>query len=265
MNLYEYDFDNPSGEKVVRVSSGAPGHESLDPEVQGVARVSEDGSHVYFVAKAALTGANGEGNAPAPGEDNLYVFERDGAYPLGRTAFVTTLSSEDAQDWTRSDNRPVQATHDGQFLVFDSRADLLGSSSGFSQVYEYDALSERLVRVSVGAADYPPGTVSAETHESTIAAQGYSQQAAPTDATTDVAVSEDGSRIVFYSRAALAEGAEAGEPNAYEYRSARSPGDVGEGNKVFLIAANIPNEELPRPYGGSAVRRLRQDRPAPRA
>ena len=50
-NLYEYDFDAPVGEPpvgehVVRVSTG-----SVAPEVQGVARVSEDGSHVYFVAK----------------------------------------------------------------------------------------------------------------------------------------------------------------------------------------------------------------------
>jgi hypothetical protein len=241
MNLYEYDFDNPSGEKVLRVSGGAPGHESLDPEVQGVARVSEDGSHVYFVAHGVLTGANGEGNSPSaePEADNLYVFERDGAYPGGRTAFVATLSSNDAEDWRRVDDRPVQATPDGQFLVFDSAAGLLGNSSGLSQVYEYDAQSERLVRVSVGAANYPPGAISAETYESTITPPNYDQSSAPTHATTNIAVSEDGTRIVFYGRADLAEGAEAGKRNVYEYRDAGGPGNAG----VSLIAANMEGEE----------------------
>lgn len=251
MNLYEYDFDNPSGEKVLRVSSGAPGHESSDPEVQGVARVSEDGSHVYFVAHGVLTGANGEGNSPSaePEADNLYVFERDGAYPEGRTAFVATLSSNDAEDWRRVDDRTIQATPDGRFLVFDSAADLLGNSSGLSQVYEYDAQRERLVRVSVGAANYPPGAISAETYESTIAPQNYVQSSAPTDATTNIAVSDDGTRIVFYSRAALAEGVEAGKRNAYEYRDAGGPGNAG----AFLIAANMEGEEVSLDATGADV------------
>ncbi len=52
LGLYEYDFDTPAEAHahVMRVSAG-PG----PSEVQGVARVSEDGSHVYFVAKGVLT------------------------------------------------------------------------------------------------------------------------------------------------------------------------------------------------------------------
>jgi hypothetical protein len=253
MNLYEYDFDNPEGNKVLRVSSGAPGYESLDPEVQGVARVSEDGSHVYFVAKAALAGMNGEGNAPTSGLDNLYVFERDAAFPAGRTAFVATLSGEDAEDWgdgggvgvDEDSDRQVQATPDGRFLVFDSHADLLGSNSGLSQVYEYDAASGRLVRVSVGAANYPSGAASAETHESIIAHQAFDGQWRPTAATSNLAVSKDGSRVIFESRAALTEGAEAGEQNVYEYRSTSGPDDAGASNGVFLIAANTGFVEEP--------------------
>ena len=133
----------------------------------------------------------------------------------------------------------MQATPDGQFLVFDSRANLLGSISGLSQVYEYDALSERLVRVSVSAANYPLGMTSAETHESSIVAQSHSQNSAPTIATTRLAVSEDGLRVIFYSKAALAEGAEAGKYNVYEYRDVGGSGNAGAGNNVYLIAANI--------------------------
>ncbi|HWJ20250.1 MAG TPA: hypothetical protein VNR65_16155, partial [Geobacterales bacterium] len=59
-NLYEYDFHNRPGHKIIRISTG-----SATPEVQGVMRVSEDGSHVYFVAGGVLTsGPNGEGDEP---------------------------------------------------------------------------------------------------------------------------------------------------------------------------------------------------------
>ena len=88
-NLYEYDFDDLNGgEKVVRVSRGAPGYELQNPGVLGVARVSEDGSHVYFVATEALAGPNAEDNSPDKGADNLYMFERNSNYPTGRTVFI---------------------------------------------------------------------------------------------------------------------------------------------------------------------------------
>ena len=56
-------------------------------------RSSEDGSHVYFVAKGVLTSipntslASGQQVAVA-GQDNLYVYERDSAFPNGHLAFV---------------------------------------------------------------------------------------------------------------------------------------------------------------------------------
>lgn len=93
MNLYEYDFDGPQASaqhptgKITLVSSGSP-----TPEVQGVVRVSGDGSHVYFVAQSVLTGANGEGRLPEAGADNLYVYEPDPARPdVYRVVFVATL------------------------------------------------------------------------------------------------------------------------------------------------------------------------------
>ena len=104
MNLYEYDVNAPKGEKVTQVSTGSP-----DAEVLGVARVSEDGSHVYFVAKGVLTGANHEGHAPAAGGDNLYVYERDEAFPDGRLAFIATLGRQKQnymRDGVRRRGRP---------------------------------------------------------------------------------------------------------------------------------------------------------------
>ncbi len=270
-NLYEYDFDNPAGEKIVRVSSGSPGYESSNPEVQGVARVSEDGSHVYFVAKTVLAGENAEHRSPVPGANNLYVFERDAEFRHGRTTFIATLSSEtkteleadelpcaalsgeekeeceepfmqeferrnqaDSEDWSQEDRRPVQTTPEGRFLVFDSRADLLGNTSMLPQVFEYDAVQEELVRVSVGS--------NAEQNASFIGHQGYSGGSAPADATTNLAVSADGSRVLFYSMGALTKDAAAGTLNVYEYHSEGSNGSIANGN-VYLIDANASSPD----------------------
>ncbi len=242
MNLYEYDFDDPLHEKIVRVSTG-----SEEPEVQGVARVSEDGTHVYFVAKGVLSGANAEGGEPVLGGENLYVFERDAVYPAGRVAFVATLSPADLVDWEAEDiERPVQVTPDGRFVVFQSVADLTaGDTSSEPQVFEYDALAERLVRVSTGQAGYASGLANANAHASEITIQyGYSHLAGfqPAQAATHLAVSavvEGGqvvSRVVFSSKGALTPGAEvaagAGASSVYEYRSV---GSIADGS-VYLIS-----------------------------
>jgi hypothetical protein len=241
MNLYEYDFDDPLHEKIVRVSVG-----SEEPEVQGVARVSEDGTHVYFVAKGVLSGANAEGSEPVSGGENLYVFERDAVYPAGRVAFVATLSPADLVDWEAADiGRPVQVTPDGRFVVFQSVADLTaGDTSSEPQVFEYDALAERLVRVSTGQAGYANGLANANANGSEIPIQDYSSIVGflPAEAATWLAVSavvEGGqvvSRVVFQSKGALTPGAEvaagAGASSVYEYRSVGSIADGG----VYLIS-----------------------------
>jgi hypothetical protein len=235
MNLYEYDFDNAPGSKVVRVSTG-----SSTPEVLGVARVSEDGSHVYFVAKGVLTGEDREHRSPVEGQPNLYVFERDGAYTQGRLAYIATLSKEDKQDWALSDERPVQATPDGRFLVFESVADLTpGDTSTQPQVFEYDALHGELARISIGQRGFEAGLQHANSKGSEITGQGYQTNFLPTEADTRLAVSDDGSMVVFISAGALTPEAQtaaaAGANSVYEYRS---KGAIANGN-VYLISDGI--------------------------
>jgi hypothetical protein len=234
-NLYEYDFDNPPGRRVLRVSVG-----SASPEVLGVSRVSRDGSHVYFVARGVLSeGANAEGEEPVAGGDNLYVFERDTTYPMGHVAFIGTLAAADSPDWQEEDRRPVQATPDGRFLVFDSVADLTPEdASNQEQVFEYDALSGRLVRVSVAAADYPAGHANAEANASYIEIQEYGKEGnARPGNDVNLAVSDDGSVVVFNSYGALTGGAQeaaaAGASSVYVYRSAGSIVDGG----VYLVSS----------------------------
>jgi len=237
-NLYEYDFSNRPGHKVIRVSIG-----SKEPHVQGVARVSEDGSHVYFVARGALTsGPNAEGDEPILGGENLYVFERDAAYPSGHLTFVATLSEVDSEhsfggDWTRRDARPVQATPDGRYLVFQSVADLTGNTSGVPQIFEYDASKERLVRVSVGEPGYATGVEAAEAFGGQIEFQKYVKVAPQTRASTELVVSNDGSVVEFESRGGLtrqsATAGVSGVQSVFEYRSVS--GDIANG-RVFLVS-----------------------------
>ena len=144
-NLYEDELGESGGslsQQLVAVSAG-----SADPEVQGVARISEDGSHVYFVAEGELTEAsNALGHSALAGADNLYV------YADGHVSFIATLAPGDAADWAHDDNRPVLASGEGRFLVFTSEADLTdeGIAAGRRQVFQYDADTGALVRASIG-------------------------------------------------------------------------------------------------------------------
>lgn len=96
-------------------SEGGPGdeREALTPtgsEVQGVIGASEDGSKVYFVAGADLTGEeeDAEGEKATSGEPNLYLSE------AGTIRFVTTLAATDGTElepmWKQSRAKKASAT-----------------------------------------------------------------------------------------------------------------------------------------------------------
>jgi Tol biopolymer transport system component len=194
VNLYEYDFNRAAGEKIVLVSRGAK-----EPQVQGLMRVSENGSHVYFVAKSVLAGANGEGHSPVATADNLYVFEPDAGEGQGRMAFVAILSEGDFEAWQTQGNRPAQASPDGRFLVFESQ----------THIFEYDAREERLVNIS-------------GEHEAQIPRPKYEEVDSPTAAGSSLSVSNDGAYVAFTSSAQLTAQPVAGTSNVYEYHSSGS-------------------------------------------
>jgi hypothetical protein len=197
-------------------------------EMQGMARVSEDGSHVYFVAKGVLTTEPDLSLRPGhqvavEGEDNLYVYERDARYPDGHTSFVTTLSATDSKDWGPTDLRPVQATSDGHFLVFQSTADLTpdqeGRENDATQVFEYDAEAETLVRVSQGQDGYNKDGNTSE-YPATIPHQEYVIES-PVNRFLSLAISADGSHVFFSSEDALTPQALDGVNSVYEYDEGR--------------------------------------------
>src|SRR5205085_11692233 len=183
-----------------------------EPEVQGVLRVSESGSHVYFVAGGKLTGPNPQGNEPVAGNTNLYVFERDGRFPAGHLAFIGALSGADRRDWDEGDgSRPAEATPDGRYLVFVSAAPLTpDDASTVGQVFEYDAKTEALVRLSVGqrSSRYPGGynengNSQEEPDAVTIVRPYFGNADVPTMAAGTLTVSNDGHYVFFQTPLAL--------------------------------------------------------------
>jgi hypothetical protein len=205
-NLYVYDFAGAVGHKVSLVSSGAS-----ESGVQGLVRISEDGSHVYFVATGALTGENAEHKTPTSGLDNLYLYERDAHYPTGRLAFVATLASSDENDWEAGDfSRPAAVTPTGADLVFVSSADLTSDDTSTQrQLFEYDARTETLARVSVGQrdAEHPggfneDGNTANEIDQVSIALPDYARNSSAAGETTRT-MSDQGNAVFFQTPLAL--------------------------------------------------------------
>ncbi len=241
-NLYEYDFDPPAGQpKVVRVSGGDGSVSEPTAEVRSVTDVSEDGSHVYFIAKGVLTSkANNVGGHAQPGGENLYVWERDAEYPAGRTVFIAACG--DIGLVNAGENEERQVTPDGRFLVFASGCHLTpGDTSTARQVFQYDAQSGSMVRVSSGLEGFndngnvmgedPSGDLDAKIAPQPRAEEALGQRGGVLART----MSDDGSFVFFQSpvgltphalnEAQVAEGNHGSFPvyaqNVYEYHGGR--------------------------------------------
>lgn len=205
-NLYESECPdrckNPSDRRLVAVSAGDTSGEG--PRVLGVVAISGDGSHVYFAAQGVLTGANSEGHAPVAGGPNLYVYERDARFPEGHLAFIAAVSSsvEDESLWLAGPGVGVaNVTPDGRFLVFHSEAALTADDTrplGPAQIYRYDAETEALLRVSIGANGFADDG-NEGTGNSVIVPASNTLQSKIEPVRTDPTMSNDGNFVFFES------------------------------------------------------------------
>jgi hypothetical protein len=196
-NLYEYDAGAPAGDRVRLIATGGSVNGSRR---SCVIAISQDGSHVYFASSSVLSAApNSEGQHAQPGVENKYVYDTE----TGDTAFITD-----------GEIRQANVTPDGRFLVFESATDLTpdDTSSGVTQVFEYDAQTGVLARVSIGEDGYNnDGNVSSPVYSAgyvannaTIVAPRYAGDASgnyyePGEYSSHLSVSADGSYVFFQS------------------------------------------------------------------
>lgn len=163
-NLYEYNFGGSIGERVKLVAPNVTPVLPPSPEGYGyVADLTKDGTRLYFETPAELTGpqvsdqnGNGEtveGALQAGASVLLYAYDSRS----GSTAFVAGahVSAEPPPYFSGVEPEPfksLDATADGKYLVFETATDLqgTGSTSTVPQVFEYNAVSGTVSRVSRG-------------------------------------------------------------------------------------------------------------------
>ncbi len=216
-DLYEYDSEKPAGQRIVQVSGGGAGDLTPGAGANGgdIVSISEDGSHVYFVAEGVLTTLpNSLGQTAIKGSRNLYAFDTE----TNQTKFVATLSSLDGiLTGERTAGRGASGSHfdrlaqttpDGRYLVFDSFAKLIttgpeADTSGAQQVYRYDFQTGNLARISISHEGFgdngnTPG-LNALIEPKPISEEGGGggSGALPTINDINRAITDDGSAVVF--------------------------------------------------------------------
>jgi hypothetical protein len=129
-DLYVYDT---TSDTLTRASHGTSG--TADANVAGVAAISDNGAHVYFVSMNDVPASPGGGTG---GEPNIYRYDT----ATDNTAFVATLSpssSVDANVYSPNDQQhSAFTTPDGKTLVFVSDTNLTSyDAQGHREVYVY--------------------------------------------------------------------------------------------------------------------------------
>lgn len=150
--LYMYDTVE---EKLTPVSVVPQGSTQVAAELYGVTAVSNDGSHVYYVAKGVLaSNLNDRAQGAVEGEPNFYVYDT----VTHTNTFITKLGLPEVEPSEGvigrlvaylDLERPAVPTPDGKVLVFMSKQNLTGEDeNGTTQVYRYDASGEKMLCVS---------------------------------------------------------------------------------------------------------------------
>jgi hypothetical protein len=263
VNGQTVEISQPATATASEVSIVANRPPGLDARVfEGATAISGDGSHVYFVAEGALTGADTvsgrspEVAGPTAGRPNLYLYERDGTFPSGRLTFVATLSREDdlfgsaggsatenrasfANDASAvplvADSQTGEGGGDGRILVFKSEASLTDDDTdgGYRDVFRFDSAAGPPTMECVSCR--PGGDDSEPFDVHSIAEPGYFQQfnLAPKAQFAEEGrwVSEDGRSIVFATAEPLVSSDLDGKENPYLWR------DEGGHGRLSLFPA----------------------------
>jgi hypothetical protein len=203
-DLYRYDLE---ASQLTRISAPAA---AASADVEGVESISNDGSHVYFVAQGVLAPNIGaRGSTAAAGAHNLYVWDRDAAAG-GETKFIAQLPPEDGPFWSTSQvahqNYP---TPDNATLLFATYGQLTPDDTDASvDLYSYAVADGALQRISVAADDAAPGAGNGA-FDATLTSRGagmYQDPFADPNVGTGRPMSDDGAYMFFQTDEPLASG-----------------------------------------------------------
>jgi hypothetical protein len=265
-NLYEWECAHceelteaqeleQNSRHLVDVSEGEGGSIVVNgPRVQGVIAIAADGADVYFVAKGVLTGGevNEMGEHAEEGADNLYVYSARHRKFIARLSPVHTGGEPaeyfaDERQWQHAEGVIANVTSNGTQLVFTSHRALTRDVTCEetethpcpSQVYKYDALSGRLIRISIGDEGFNDDGNGGQGFASIVPAITH-ELSTGVPVRTDPTMSEDGEYVFFQSPIALTPGALNDvaiphEPNSSAQEFAQNVYEYHAGH-VFLIS-----------------------------
>jgi hypothetical protein len=225
------------------------------------ANVSEDGSHVYFVAETPI---GGEGTA---GQPNLYVWDRD----TTATTFIGTLDPVDVtvpeppgvffggSDMVRWTSQVTEQTNRGNYvgpgknnsrsnpggtvLVFQSRAKLTSAeNNGHSAIYRYDSATaaEPLICISCPSDATPSQADSTLQDVFRFTADNRNPVSAPYKVSN---VTDDGNTVFFQSFVPLVPADTGPGQDIYEWEAPETGGCAGNSGCLHLISSGAGSKD----------------------
>jgi hypothetical protein len=229
-DLYLYDSTRPPGQRLVQVSAGeTDAHHEAGEEAgvyNGIAAISGDGSHVYFVAAGVLTEhPNPAGETAREGEPNLYLWDAE----TEATGFIGTLAAGDGAPgnsnglwgsvwgtW-RNGAYPVPVQGSGHVLLFQTDASLSANDTdgGRRDIYRYDAVDPPTLECvsCLGGDDGEPFDVTGVRYLEAIPGTDFAEE--------HRWASEDGQSVVFKTAEPLVPGDVDGVVDSYLWREGR--------------------------------------------
>jgi hypothetical protein len=272
-DLYLAKLEDGEVTELVQASAGESSASHPTPGngagVQGVLRVSADGSHAAFVATGVLTThPNALGQAAEQGADNLYVYDADSS----ETQFVARLCSgpelsgsvaepacpadldtgrgstarNDTGLWAPGEAPPSTFTPDGRFLLLPAWGRLTPDDTDqATDIYRYDFRSGALQRLSVGR-DGNDGDGNDDAYPAHLKASTR-DLGANLDAEDDRRpISADGSTVVFETEAPLVSRDTNRADDVYEWEEAGRGGCNEAAGCIGLVSDGVD------PHGAQA-------------
>ena len=215
IDLYEYDFTAPEGERLTDLSVV---EEAGGAEVGGLLGFADDGSQVYFAARAQLVPGKGKTRAQNLGDDTFSIYDR----ATGSLGFAGTVTKSDLQSGVAvgglggtggQDKWTSRVSPDGRYLLFESTANVTGYDSGDvheAYLFDNESTGEGTVCVSCRQDGQAP------VHSGPLL-QPLARRSSSIDVPYSLAVSGSEARVFFLSEEKLATGGREGEGSLYEW------------------------------------------------